>query len=185
MRIISGLYKGRKLTPPEDNTVRPTSARMREAIFNILMHGEFGGEHIIGKRVADICCGTGALGLEALSRGAAHATFVDMSKHALKLAEKNAQHVGASSQCQFMHADATKLLKANAPYDVIFTDPPYDTPLLSRIVTDLIEKSWVTAGTLIVCELPAFGVSPPIFEGAEPLTERRYGKAALHIWKIS
>jgi 16S rRNA G966 N2-methylase RsmD len=98
MRIIAGKYKGRKLFTPADLNVRPTSDRTRESLFNLLMHGSYAGEHIIDQPVADICAGTGALGLEALSRGAKSCIFVDNNDTALKLARKNAEHLGLLSE---------------------------------------------------------------------------------------
>ena len=184
MRIIAGNYKNRKLCVPEDDSVRPTSARMREAMFNILMHGEFGGNAVIGGHVADICCGTGALGFEALSRGAAHCTFVDASKKSLALVEKTAQYFGVAAQCVLLHHDATSLSQASTPYDLIVADPPYSANILSNMLASLRARSWLKTGTLLVAELPAFGITPPVLEGAEEVLQRRYGKAALHIWKI-
>ncbi len=184
MRIIAGKYKNRKLCVPEDDSVRPTSSRMREAMFNILMHGEFGGKQVIDARVADLCCGTGALGFEALSRGATHCSFVDASKKSLSLVEKTATSFSVGAACQIIHAQATKLPAAGQPYDLIFCDPPYDTPILAEIYASLKQQNWLKAGTLIVTELPAFGVTPPVLEGAEEILQRRYGKAALHVWQI-
>lgn len=184
MRIIAGSYKNRKLCVPEDDSVRPTSARMREAMFNILMHGEFGGAQVIGARVADICCGTGALGFEALSRGAAHCSFVDASKKSLALVEKTSAHFGALAQCTLLHHDATSLPQASSPYELIFADPPYSVNILPNMLASLRARGWLKSGTLLVAELPAFGITPPVLEGAEEVLSRRYGKAALHIWKM-
>jgi 16S rRNA (guanine966-N2)-methyltransferase len=182
MRIISGIYKGRKLTPPLDQSVRPTSERTREAMFNILMHGQFGGDAIIGQRIADICCGTGALGLEALSRGAAHATFVDSHPASIKLAEKNAAHLGASAACRFIGTKLEQLPKAAEPYALVFADPPYDTNLLAVLAEQLIAQGWLTTGGLLITEGHAHRDFPEL-AGYELLAERRYGKAKIAIWQ--
>src|ERR1700744_698644 len=106
MRIIAGQFKGRKLLPPEGKDIRPTSDRTRESVFNLLMHGQYAGEAILGQHVLDICCGTGALGLEALSRGARIATFIDADKKSIELARKNALHCGVTNAAFFVQADA-------------------------------------------------------------------------------
>lgn len=183
MRIISGIHKGRKLTPPKDDAIRPTSERAREALFNLLLHGRFGGACIRDQRVADICCGTGALGLEALSRGAAHATFVDQSKISVQLAQKNAAHLGVDAQCTFITADGTGLPKASAPYALVMLDPPYSAGLLGPIYKNLKRQGWLQSGSVITTEM-LFNTDLPALDGAELITERRYGKTKLVIWEV-
>lgn len=183
MRIISGQFKGRKLTPPKDDAIRPTSEMARESLFNLLMHGQFGGGHIIGQRVADICSGTGALGIEALSRGATHCTFVDFSKAAVALTEKNVAHVGATHMAQCMLADAKALPKAREPFALVMMDPPYGDNILPDIVRSLMKQGWLQAGSLLATEMLSTRDVPPI-EGATMLTERRYGKAKIVIWEV-
>ncbi len=131
MRIIAGTYKGKTLHSPEDDSVRPTSSRTRESLFNLLMHGDYEGYHIIGKPVADLCCGTGALGLEAISRGASHCLFVDQSKHSLAMAEKNAGHLGVISQSGFHLFDIAHLPVAPRASSLVMLDAPYHSSFLS------------------------------------------------------
>lgn len=181
MRVISGLYKGRKLITPLDDKIRPTSDRTRESIFNLLMHGQFGGQQVIGQRVADICCGTGALGIEALSRGAIHCTFVDQTKNHLALAEQNVKHVGAT-QVQFLLSDATRLPQAAEPCALILIDPPYENHIIPRIAASLREQGWVKSGSVMVTEVIFTNDMPPL-EGYELVSERKYGKAKILIWK--
>jgi 16S rRNA (guanine966-N2)-methyltransferase len=184
MRVITGKYKGRKLTPPSDRTIRPTSDRTRESIFNLLMHGQFGGAQIVGQRVADICCGTGALGIEALSRGSAHCVFVDQAKASLELAKHNVAHVGATGDATFIVSDAIHLPKANEPCTLIMMDPPYDANIIPRIALSLRTQGWVKEGSLMVTEM-MFANTIPAIEGFTLRIERQYGKAKILIWECS
>jgi len=184
MRIIAGIHKNRRLFVPENDAIRPTSSRTRESLFNVLMHGSFGGDCVIGARVADICCGTGALGFEALSRGAEHCSFVDSSRAALQLAEKNAKHLGVTNQCNFLHHDARKLPRIATPYDLIMTDPPYDDHgMITALYSQLQLQGWLKEGTVLATEVPSY-TKEIALEGAEIAVERRYGKAALCIWRV-
>lgn len=183
MRIIAGKYKNRRLFVPEGDAIRPTSARTRESLFNVLMHGSFGGECIVGARVADICCGTGALGFEALSRGAGHCAFVDNSRAAIQLAEKNAKHLGATAECNFLHHDARKLPRVSTAFDLVMSDPPYDTKLIPDLYAQLMQQGWLTEGSVFAAEVPSY-TKEIALEGAELLVERTYGKAALCIWRV-
>jgi 16S rRNA (guanine966-N2)-methyltransferase len=182
MRIIAGSLKGRKLLTPEDDAIRPTSDRTRESVFNLLMHGQFGGKNIIGRRVADLCCGTGAVGLEAISRGAATGFFVDQSKKALELAKQNALHCNVLSQCQFIPADVTRLPPLQIPVELVFMDAPYAKDLLAPSYASLRQGGWLAPGTLLVVELPKHA-KPAMPEGAELLDSRQYGKAAVHVYR--
>ncbi len=184
MRIIAGSLKGRKLTPPSDESIRPTSDRTRESIFNLLMHGHYAGEAIIDQHVVDVCCGTGALGLEAISRGANRVTFIDSSKKSIELARANALHCGVSSSCHFLHTDVRQLGGTSTPAALVLIDAPYDTPLLAPAYTKLRAGHWLSSGALFVAELP-FTQKPPVLEGAEYLDMRKYGKATVHIWRVS
>lgn len=181
MRVIAGIHKGRKLTPPADDKVRPTSDRARESIFNLIMHGQFGGQHVVGQRVADLCCGTGALGIEAISRGAAHCTFLDHARSHLSLAEKNCAAIGITN-ADFITADATRLPNAPEPYALILIDPPYENHIMDRVATSLREKGWMASGSALVTEV-MFNTDIPALEGFTLATERRYGKAKILIWK--
>lgn len=183
MRIIAGIHKNRRLFVPEDTSIRPSSARTRESLFNVLMHGSFAGEQIIGGRVADICCGTGALGFEALSRGAEHATFVDNSRAALQLADKNAKHLNVTAQCNFLHHDARKLPRVHAPFDLVITDPPYDTQFIPDLYAQLQAQGWLKPGSVFAAEMPHY-TKDIALEGAECATTRKYGKAALCLWRV-
>ena len=125
MRVIAGTYRGRKLKTPPSLETRPTSDRLRETLFNIL------APHIEGARFLDLCAGTGAVGIEALSRGAAHATFVDQSRKMCGLIEANLQSLGIRAEdFDLITAEASGFLRRNpkkqsSPFDLVFFDPPY------------------------------------------------------------
>lgn len=184
MRIIAGRFKGRKLAEFEGRDIRPTSDRARESMFNLLMHGQYAGEAVIGQHVVDLCCGTGALGLEALSRGAESVTFVDQDKKALGLARDNAIHCGISNTCHFLQGDVTRLPTASKQAALILMDAPYDTPLLAPAYASLKAQGWLQSGTLIVNEMPSHA-TPPQLDGAELLDSRKYGKATIHIYRVN
>ena len=153
MRIVGGKFKGHGLTGPKDSATRPTSDRVREAIFNILAHGvpDFAIEN---SRVLDLFAGTGAMGLEALSRGARFCQFVDDAAEARGIIRRNANSLGVIGQCKIWRRDATRLGPA-APqpgYDLIFADPPYGKGLGAKAPASLINGQWLNDGAVIVIE---------------------------------
>lgn len=180
MRIIGGKHRGRALLSPPDLSIRPTSERTREALFNILMHGDFSVEPLIDSHVLDICCGTGALGLEALSRGAMHCTFIDQSKDALALAEANAKKLGEDKHCRFERADATHLPAARTPVALAMMDAPYKSGLAARTLTELSGKGWLLPGSIVAMEMDK-KERLELPEGFTLHTQRQYGKAQLVI----
>lgn len=147
MRIISGLYGGRRLLTPKDDTIRPTSDKIRGSIFNILRgHGVIEGVHVF-----DLFCGTGALGLEALSQGASHCTFIDKNRNSLDLARQNATSLNALDRCEFLLKDATKL-QGIRQANLIFMDPPYGQNLIAPTLENLHDKDLIQDGAMIVAE---------------------------------
>lgn len=185
MRIISGKHKGRRIEFPKlGEAIRPTSDFAREAIFNILTHGAHGqnGHSFIGKRVLDLFCGTGAFGLEALSRGAESVTFIDQAREAISIAKHNAMRFNESDHAQFLVADATKLPLAKAPYSLIFLDPPYFGKLLGPTLKSLAAGGWIGEDAIIIIEHDAKEVIE-LPEGFEPLDQRRYGRAIIALLK--
>ena len=182
MRIVGGAFRGKKLLLPDDKRVRPTSDRTREALFNILGHdSEMRTEHgalPIKARVLDIFAGTGALGLEALSRGAEHATFLDNHAASLKLVAANVRHLGVSRQADILSRDGTNPGRAGAPYDLVLMDPPYQEGLALPCLEGLEVGGWLKPGTIIVIEL----ATKEPFEapdGFDLMKERTYGAARL------
>ncbi len=187
MRIISGKHKGRRLELPKEagNAIRPTSDFAREAIFNILAHGKAGlnGHTFDGKNVLDVFCGTGAFGLEALSRGAARVLFIDQAREALTAARYNAERIQEMAAVDFMLADATKLGKARKAYDLVFLDPPYFSKLIAPSLKSLHEGGWLAPDSVIVVEhdVKEEIALPPEFKSVDV---RRYGRAVVELIKL-
>jgi len=179
MRVVAGKHRGRRLLGPPGSTVRPTSERAREALFNILAHGRFAPIPIYqDARVLDLFAGTGALGLEALSRGARFATFVENDRAARAILAQNVAALGEDGHVRILAADASRLPRADGPYDLIFLDPPYRSGLAERALTSLQETRWLAPQALIVVELAAREPFAPPAE-FEILEERRYGAGRL------
>lgn len=164
MRIIAGEYRGRKLAGPVAPGVRPTSDRLRETLFNLV------DVETPGRRVLDVFAGTGAVGLEALSRGAAHVTFVERDARAAGVIARNAATCGATDRCIIVRSDATKLAQRLDPerFDLVFLDPPYDFDGLDRALAEA--AALVAPGGLVVLE-HARRREPP--SGTPALTMRR------------
>ncbi len=181
MRIVGGKHRGRKLAAPQDERVRPTSDRAREALFNILERGRFavgGASPLIEARVVDLFCGTGALGLEALSRGAAYAVLIDSDAEALKAARVNVRALAETSRVMLRQADATQPGLAPGPCRIAFLDPPYRSGLAAPALTALATGGWLEPGAIAVVEMEARDdfMPPAGFAGVD---ERRYGRAKL------
>ncbi|HKS08355.1 MAG TPA: 16S rRNA (guanine(966)-N(2))-methyltransferase RsmD [Pyrinomonadaceae bacterium] len=146
MRVIAGAFKGRNLKSPPSMQVRPTSDRLRETLFNVI------AAHVPDARFLDLCAGSGAVGIEALSRGAAHATFVDRSRRSCQLIESNLELCRVPEEQRDIYcAEAAEFLKQNQenPWDIIFLDPPYKENYL-RILEILSSKLLNEDGLLIV-----------------------------------
>jgi 16S rRNA (guanine966-N2)-methyltransferase len=188
MRIIAGKHKGRKIEVGKQAThVRPTSSFTREAIFNILSHGAYAVEGkpcFYGKNVADLCSGTGAFGLEALSRGAETATFVDMDHHALLAAKANAERFGEDARASFVRANITHLPPARGTYALLFLDPPYFGNMINPALKSLLAGGWIAADTLIIIEHDA-RETPDIPPELEKIDERKYGRASVQLLKLT
>ena len=182
MRIVGGRHRGRRLEAPAGLEVRPTADRTREALFNILEHGRLaadgGVSPLSGARVLDGFCGSGALGLEALSRGAAHATFMDTSPAAVAATRANAARLDEAVRTTVLRADPTRPPPAPAPVGVVLLDPPYGSGLGAPALAALAAAGWIARDALCVVEASAKEpFAPP--EGFAMLDERRYGKARL------
>ena len=176
MRIIGGQRRGLKLAEVGAGDaaahLRPTSDRVREAIFNLLINGGYGNP-VAGARVLDLFAGTGALGLEALSRGAAQATFVDSGAAAQGLIRRNIGLMRAEGSTEVIRRDAAALGKCGGPpFDLIFLDPPYGMGLGERALAAALAGGWVAKGAMVVWE-ESVPVVPP--EGFEVLDRREYG----------
>jgi 16S rRNA (guanine966-N2)-methyltransferase len=191
MRIVGGTFKGRALKAPSNQTVRPTTDRAREALFNILAHNDdlfVEGQGLDGATVIDLFAGTGALGLEALSRGAAFALFVDNSIEGRGLIRENMQACGVAARARLFKRDATKIGERGKMdrATLAFLDPPYGKGLGERALTALHDGNWLAPAALVIVEESAkadFTASEP-FEvlqirqmGETQLSFLRYGDA--------
>ena len=186
MRIVAGIHKGRKILSPEGTDIRPTLDRVRESLFNIMGHGNFGTGSISplrGACVLDAFCGTGALGLEALSRGAAQATFMDNDRRALELCRQNIATMGEEEASQVLQGDCLKPARAADACDLVFTDAPYGRDLTAGGIMALSAAGWVREGGLCVLETGSDETVklPDIFE---PLDDRKYGAARIHFFRF-
>ena len=153
MRITGGEHKGRKLAPPSGTAIRPTTDRVREAVFNILRHG-LSGFSLTGARTLDLFAGTGALGLEAMSRGAGFCLFIDQAGAARALVRENAERLGLTGQIRIWRRDVTHLGRCAPmkPFNLVFADPPYNRQLANRALAGLITGGWLENGAVVVLE---------------------------------
>ncbi len=153
MRIVGGKHKGHSIAPPSGSATRPTSDRVRESVFNILAHGIQGLE-IEGARVLDLFAGTGAMGLEAISRGARFCQFVDDSAEARGLIRKNADALGVIGLAKIWRRDATDLgpCAPQPGFDLVFADPPYGKGLGEKALVSLVSGQWLNAHAIVVLE---------------------------------
>jgi 16S rRNA (guanine966-N2)-methyltransferase len=152
MRVVGGQLRGRALAPPKSRAIRPTADRLREALFNILLHSF--DDPITGARVLDLFAGTGALGVEALSRGADFALFIDKGTEARALLRENVAALGLDGVSRIFRRDATKLGPAHplAPFSLVFLDPPYGQGLAEKALASARDGDWLTADAFFVVE---------------------------------
>lgn len=181
MRIVGGRFRGKLLTAPEGREeVRPTSDRAREAVFNVLLHRFQGrdGFMLSESRVLDVFAGTGALGLEALSRGARHVTFLERGPQALLALKANIRSMRAEADCSVIAGDALKPPQAKQTVSLVFLDPPYAQPLCSPVLTALAGRGWLAPGAVVVAET-ARDADPVTPDGFTTVDVRDYGKARV------
>lgn len=176
MRIIAGQYRGRKIVAPAGGQTRPTADRARETLFSMLT-SRLGG--FTDLAVADLFAGSGALGLEALSRGAASCLFVENDRHALEAIRANIAALGMSG-ASVRAGSAEHPGTPPTPYDLIFLDPPYGTVDCGALIDRLIEQGWTHEATIISVETGHGNAPTP--QRASPLTSRKVGKAMLHLF---
>jgi 16S rRNA (guanine966-N2)-methyltransferase len=180
MRIVGGEFKGRALAAPPGRDTRPTSDRAREAVFNILEHAAW-SPGLEGRRVLDLFAGSGGLGLEAMSRGAAFALFVETDAAARGAIRDNIEALGLFGSTRIHRRDATDLGQKPAglgePFDLVFLDPPYGKSLGDRALAKLGDGGWIGADALIVFECGAD--ETPAAPGYETLDARDYGAAKV------
>ncbi|MDD3836617.1 MAG: 16S rRNA (guanine(966)-N(2))-methyltransferase RsmD [Phenylobacterium sp.] len=187
MRIVSGEFRGKTLVAPAGEATRPTSDRARQAIFNILEHAPW-SDGVRGRRVIDLFAGSGALGFEALSRGAAFCLFVETDEAARGAIRENVDAMGLFGRTRVHRRDATQLGTrpgADGPaFELAFLDPPYGKGLGETALERLAAGGWLAPGAVVVFER---GVGEPDFavEGFEPLDARDYGAARVHFLRYT
>lgn len=177
MRIIAGQFRGRKLASIKEAAIRPTSDRVREALFNIL------GRKPTGSAVLDLFSGTGALGLEALSRGARISVFVDNNAHSLAVLQRNISRCNADACSRVIRWNIIKNLyclnKDDQCFDLVFMDPPYGLGVIQTALRHLISREVLLPGALVVAEHPAKEAVDLTGTGFQMVDNRRYGSSAL------
>lgn len=178
MRIVGGEFRGRPLATPRSDAIRPTSDRTREAVFNVIAH-RF-PERLAGARVLDLFAGTGALGLEALSRGAASCVFIEESAEGRGLIRSNVEVLGLQGRTKIFRRDATSIGPAGtiAPFGLVFADPPYGKGLAERALSEALQGGWLAQQALVIVEEAAASLfDPPT--GFSALERRDYGDTTV------
>jgi len=180
VRIVGGEFRGRPLGTPRSNSIRPTTDRTREALFNILSH-RF-AEKLDGARVLDLFAGTGALGLEALSRGASFCLFIEESAEGRGLIRDNVESFGLTGRSKIFRRDATALGEAGTmqPFGLLFADPPYGKGLGERALQSARSGGWLVPGALCVVEEAAVAPFAP-GPGFSVIDERGYGETVIRL----
>lgn len=174
MRVITGTARGRKLKTPDTYDIRPTTDNVKEALFNIIQFD------VEGRRVLDLFAGTGQLGIEALSRGAASAVFVDQDRDAVKIVKENLKT--CALQAEVRQEDALSYLRHAGQFDVIFVDPPYDSNLYEPVLETIKSVDKLSDGGIIICEARRERALPEMSAPYCKRKEYRYGKVKLAIY---
>ncbi len=184
MRIVGGEFRGRPLATPRTNAIRPTTDRTREAVFNVLAH-RF-SDKLQGGRVLDLFAGTGALGLEALSRGGAYGVFIEESAEGRGLIRDNVETFGLTGRTKIFRRDAAALGEAGtlAPFDLVFADPPYGKGLGERSLQSAKAGGWLRPGALCVVE-EAAAAAFDAGSGFSVIDERNYGETVIRFIEAS
>lgn len=178
VRIVGGKHRGAALAGPKSMAIRPTTDRLRESLFNILVHAY--EDPITDARVLDLFSGTGALGLEALSRGARFCLFVEEAIEARGLIRRNAETLGATGITKLWRRDATKLgaIESQAPFSLVFADPPYGKGLGDKALASALHGGWLTPGALCVLEERA-DADVTVPAGMEEIEVREFGESKV------
>lgn len=182
MRIVAGRHRGRTLQAPPGLATRPTSDRAREALMAILEHGT---PPLLGARFLDLFAGSGAIGLEAASRGADRVLLVERAPEAVRAIRANLERLGEAGRARLLVADATRLGAAVEPFDLVVLDPPWRSGLAAPTLAALVDGGWLAAGARLVVELAADEPAPALPAGLEAEQERRYGRTRFLFLRAS
>ncbi|MDG4829519.1 16S rRNA (guanine(966)-N(2))-methyltransferase RsmD [Solwaraspora sp. WMMD1047] len=180
-RIVAGTLGGRRIAAPAGGRTRPTSDRVREALFSAIE----ADVDLVGARFVDLYAGSGAVGLEALSRGAEHVLLVESDPRAARTIRQNLAALGASPAARLVTGRVAKVLAAGPPdgrpYDVVFADPPYAVPgaEITAMLAALVDRDWLAAGAVLVLERATRDTPPTWVEGVTAGRSRRYGETTL------
>jgi 16S rRNA (guanine966-N2)-methyltransferase len=181
VRIVGGAWRGRALRAPPGEVTRPTADRVRQALFDMLLHAHWGGRSVVeGAVVLDAFAGTGALGLEALSRGAAVATFIERNPVALAALRANITDLDVNDRCTVLAGDALAAPRG-ASCSLVFLDPPYGRGMVPLALKQLTRQGWLADGTMIVAET----ARDERLSVETLLSERVHGAARLSVWRAS
>jgi 16S rRNA (guanine966-N2)-methyltransferase len=183
MRIVAGKYRGRNLVTPDNREIRPTTDRVRESLFSILESGY--SQYLSNTRTLDLFAGTGALGLEAISRGVEFAVFVESSQQGINLIRKNIELLGAGDQTKVIRSDAALLGPVGSlqPFNLVFADPPYNKGNADKALDCLINDGWLCQDALIIIEESADS-PPPQLAHCRILDERKFGDTKIWISEV-
>jgi len=183
MRIVGGRFRGRSLKSPASHDIRPTTDRTREALFNILAHGYAGTLDDV--RVLDLFAGTGAVGFEALSRGAEFVLFVERSTEGRGLLRANMETLGVQGQCKVFRRDATAMgaVGTMQPFQLVFADPPYGRGLGERALQSVAAGGWLSPDALVILE-EQNGISPRLSDSFQQLERRDFGGTTMHFFRF-
>lgn len=182
MRIVGGEFRGRGLAAPKTQAIRPTTDRSRESLFNILSHGY--AEALAGTRVLDLFAGTGAVGIEALSRGCRTALFVESGVEGRGLIQKNIESLGLQGRTRIFRRDACKLGASGTMgvFDLVFADPPYGKALGERALASAARGGWIAHGALVVLEEEA-SADPDPGQGFQLVDSRAFGDTVMRFFR--
>ncbi len=178
MRVITGTARGRKLKELTGMEVRPTTDRVKEAIFSVIQF------EVEGRRVLDLFAGTGQMGIEALSRGAAHCTFVDLRRESVQLVKENLAHTELAARAEVVQSDyLAYLTRSKETFDVVFLDPPYGEEIIKKALQTITRIDKISENGIIICENSSGFDWPEVPEPYQLQKEYRYGKIAVALYR--
>ncbi|WP_341794903.1 16S rRNA (guanine(966)-N(2))-methyltransferase RsmD [Rickettsia endosymbiont of Rhinocyllus conicus] len=186
LKIISGKFQNQKIPIAKNIKYRPSTGKLKEAIFSILTSGEFIGNKLFNEniKVLDLFAGSGSLAFESLSRGAGFATLIDIDLYSLKIAEEFAKTLNIQDKVNFVNINALNLPKANTVFDLIFVDPPYHNKIVPKVMKLLIKNNWLNTNAIIVVEMSKTD-DYVLDENIEIIREKLYGNTKLLVLKYN